>query len=143
MRPRRTVVCLHAQKKITQIGGTMRLGAFDCRLEPGSKAHAAFHSELISERHRHRYEVNNDYRERLETAGMRFSGTSPDRSLVEVIELPSHPWFVSIQSHPEFQSKPTRPHPLFRDFIGASLENRKGKRESDAEGSRRFAVAVG
>jgi CTP synthase len=138
------VVCLlDAQKKITHIGGTMRLGAFDCRLKPGSKAQAAFRSEMISERHRHRYEVNNDYRERLEAAGMRFPGTSPDGSLVEVIELPSHPWFVGIQSHPEFQSKPTRPHPLFRDFIGASLENRKGKKESDAEGSRRFAVTVG
>jgi CTP synthase len=137
------VVCLlDAQKKITQIGGTMRLGAFDCRLVPGTKAHAAFRADTISERHRHRYEVNNDYRERLEAAGLRFSGTSPDGSLVEVIELPSHPWFVGIQSHPEFQSKPTQPHPLFRDFIGASLENRKAKK-ADAEGSRRFAVAVG
>jgi CTP synthase len=137
------VVCLQdAQRRITQIGGTMRLGAFECRLAPGSKAHVAFRSELISERHRHRYEVNNDYRGQLEAAGMRFPGTSPDGSLVEVIELPSHPWFVGIQSHPEFQSKPTQAHPLFRDFIGASLENRKAKK-GDAEGSRRFAVAVG
>jgi CTP synthase len=137
------VVCLlDAQRKITQIGGTMRLGAFDCRLVPGTKAHAAFRSDTISERHRHRYEVNNDYRDRLQAAGLRFSGTSPDGSLVEVIELPSHPWFVGIQSHPEFKSKPTEPHPLFRDFIGASLENRKAKK-ADGEGSRRFAVAVG
>jgi CTP synthase len=137
------VVCLlDAQRKITQIGGTMRLGAFDCRLLPGSRAHAAFRADLISERHRHRYEVNNEYRSRLEEAGMRFSGTSPDGSLVEVVELPNHPWFVGIQSHPEFKSKPTQPHPLFRDFIGASLENRNGKR-GDAEASRRVAVAAG
>ena len=86
--------------------------------------------------------MNNDYRGRLEAAGLRFPGTSPDGSLVEVIELPGHPWFVGIQSHPEFQSKPTQPHPLFRDFIGASLENRKSKK-GEAEGTRRFAVAVG
>jgi CTP synthase len=138
------VVCLlDAQRKITQIGGTMRLGAFDCRLAPGSRAHAAFRAELISERHRHRYEVNNDYRGRLEAAGMRFSGTSPDGMLVEVIELASHPWFVGIQSHPEFQSKPTRPHPLFRDFVGASLDHRRGKRGESEGGSRRLAVAAG
>jgi CTP synthase len=138
------VVCLlDAQRKITQIGGTMRLGAFDCRLAPGSRAHAAFRAELISERHRHRYEVNNDYRGRLEAAGMRFSGTSPDGMLVEVIELPGHPWFVGIQSHPEFQSKPTRPHPLFRDFVGASLDHRRGKRGESEGGSRRLAVAAG
>jgi CTP synthase len=137
------VVCLlDAQRKITQIGGTMRLGAFDCRLAPGSRAHAAFRADLISERHRHRYEVNNDYRARLEAAGMRFSGTSPDGALVEVIELPGHPWFVGIQSHPEFQSKPTRPHPLFRDFIGASLDHRRGKR-GEGEGSRRMAAVAG
>jgi len=137
------VVCLlDAQRKITQIGGTMRLGAFECRLTPGSRAHAAFRTELISERHRHRYEVNNDYRSRLEAAGMRFSGTSPDGALVEVIELPGHPWFVVIQSHPEFQSKPTRPHPLFRDFVGASLDHRRDKK-GENEGSRRLAVTAG
>jgi CTP synthase len=137
------VVCLlDEQRKIIQIGGTMRLGAFQCRLEPGSKAHAAFRTELISERHRHRYEVNNDYRSRLEAAGMRFSGTSPDGSLVEVIELLNHPWFVGIQSHPEFKSKPTQPHPLFRDFIGASLEKRRSKK-ADGDGVRRMAVMAG
>ena len=137
------VVCLlDAQKKITQMGGTMRLGAFDCRLVPGSRAHMAFRTELISERHRHRYEVNNDYRSSLEAAGMRFSGTSPDGMLVEVIELPSHPWFVGIQSHPEFKSRPTEPHPLFRDFIGASLENRRCKR-NEGEGARRVAIVTG
>ncbi|HVK15837.1 MAG TPA: CTP synthase [Fimbriiglobus sp.] len=125
------VVCLlDAQRKITKIGGTMRLGAFDCKLLPESKAHAAFNSDLISERHRHRYEVNNDYRRRLEAAGLIVSGSSPDGSLVEVIELADHPWFVGIQSHPEFQSKPTASHPLFRDFIGAALAHRQTRKET-------------
>ncbi len=124
------VVCLlDAQRKITQIGGTMRLGAYDCKLVPGTKAYDAYQSPRISERHRHRYEVNNDYRARLEAAGLVISGTSPDGALVEVIELPSHPWFVAVQSHPEFQSKPTEPHPLFRDFVGASLLHRQAKKE--------------
>jgi CTP synthase len=135
------VVCLlDAQRKITQIGGTMRLGAFDCRLTPETKAMTAFRSDLISERHRHRYEVNNDYRGQLAAAGMVFSGTSPDGSLVEVVELPTHPWFVGIQSHPEFQSKPTEPHPLFRDFIGAALANRHTRREGHGLG--RVVVGV-
>ena len=124
------VVCLlDEQKKVTMVGGTMRLGAYDCRLKEGSAAHAAFGTELISERHRHRYEVNNEYRDRLEAAGLKITGTSPDGGLVEVIELPGHPWFVGIQSHPEFKSKPTDPHPLFRDFIGASLRNRLERKE--------------
>ena len=136
------VVCLlDAQRKITQIGGTMRLGAFECKLEPGTKAYAAFGKPVISERHRHRYEVNNDYRDRLTAAGLVISGTSPDGALVEAIELPNHPWFVGIQSHPEFQSKPTRPHPLFRDFIGASLEHRLTKKKEDAPRGRQ-AVGV-
>ena len=103
------VVCLlDAQRKITQIGGTMRLGAFDCRLAPGSRAHAAFRADFISERHRHRYEVNNDYRAKLEAAGMRFSGTSPDGSLVEVIELPDHP---VVCRHPEPPGVQVKAHP--------------------------------
>jgi len=119
------VVCLlDGQKKITQIGGTMRLGGYDCLLKPGSKTHRAFGTETIRERHRHRYEVNNDYRDRLAAAGLIISGTSPDGSLVEAVELPEHPWFVGIQSHPEFLSKPLEPHPLFRDFIGAALKRR-------------------
>ncbi len=122
------VVCLQdAQRKITQLGGTMRLGGYECKLTPGTKAFAAFRTGTIRERHRHRYEVNNDYRERLAAAGLVFSGTSPDGSLVEVIELADHPWFVGIQSHPEFLSKPTAPHPLFRDFIGASLAHRQAR----------------
>jgi CTP synthase len=126
------VVCLlDAQRKITRIGGTMRLGAFDCKLVPETKAAAAFRAPVISERHRHRYEVNNDYRTRLQDAGLVVSGTSPDGSLVEMIELADHPWFVGIQSHPEFKSKPTDAHPLFRDFIGAALAHRQAKKKDE------------
>ena len=122
------VVCLmNAQREVTQVGGTMRLGAYPCVLKPGSLARRAFGTDEVSERHRHRYEVNNHYRERLEAAGFRVSGTSPDGKLVEAIELVDHPWFVAVQSHPEFQSKPTAAHPLFRDFVGASLAARGRK----------------
>src|SRR4051812_40979792 len=123
------------------LGGTMRLGAYPAALSEGSIVAEAYESTEISERHRHRYEVNNAYRDRLAAAGLRFSGTSPDGRLVEAIELPNHPWFVGVQCHPEFRSKPTQPHPLFRDFIGASLRHRLGKKE---EGSRtRVALSVG
>ena len=120
------VICkLDAQRKITRLGGTMRLGAFDCILRPNTKSYAAFGQERISERHRHRYEVNTEYRTQLEEAGLIIAGTSPDGGLVEVIELRNHPWFVAVQSHPEFKSKPTAPHPLFRDFIGAGLKHHR------------------
>ena len=122
------VVCLmEEQTGVTDLGGTQRLGAYPCHLKAGTKARAAFGVDVTSERHRHRYEVNNNYRDRLEAGGMIFSGTSPDGGLVEAIELKDHPWFVAVQSHPEFQSKPTKPHPLFRDFIGASLQRRLRK----------------
>lgn len=137
------VVCLlDEQREVTHLGGTQRLGAYLCRLQPGTKAHKAYGADVVSERHRHRYEVNNSYRDVLSAHGLVISGTSPDGGLVEAIELPNHPWFVAVQCHPEFQSKPTRSHPLFRDFIGASLENRRAKK-NDAEVSRRMAVAVG
>ncbi len=133
------VVCLmDAQRQVTRVGGTMRLGAYPCKLVPGTKAHAAFGVDLISERHRHRYEVNNSYRARLEEAGLVVSGTSPDGQLVEVVELADHPWFVGIQSHPEFLSKPTEPHPLFRDFVGAALQHRH--RREPAKGRALAAV---
>jgi CTP synthase len=106
---------------LTSMGGTMRLGAYPCRLTPSSKAHAAYGTELIFERHRHRYEVNPRFRRRLEAAGLVCSGESPDRTLVEIVELADHPWFVTGQFHPEFKSRPDRPHPLFRDFVGAAL----------------------
>ncbi|MGL6097286.1 MAG: CTP synthase [Fimbriiglobus sp.] len=126
--PHPVVVLLDAQRKVTQQGGTMRLGASPCDLRPDSRAAAAYRATTVTERHRHRYEVNNEYRGRLEQAGLRVSGTTPDGALVEVIELPGHPWFVAVQCHPEFQSKPTRPHPLFRDFIGAALDHRIAKK---------------
>jgi CTP synthase len=126
------VALLDSQRKVTQIGGTMRLGAYDCKLTPGTKAYEAYGAEVVSERHRHRYEVNNDYRDRLTEAGLVISGTSPDGGLVEVIELPGHPWFVAVQCHPEFKSKPTKAHPLFRDFVGAAL----AYRQDQAEGAR-------
>jgi len=105
-------------------GGTMRLGAYPCLLKPGSVAKAAYGKKLISERHRHRYEFNNDYRDQLEKAGLVFSGTSPDNKLVEIIELKDHPFFVACQFHPEFKTRPMVPHPLFREFIRAAI---KGK----------------
>ncbi len=127
--PHPVVALLDEQKKITQVGGTMRLGAYDCKLLPESRSAAAYKSLTVSERHRHRYEVNNDYREQLQAAGLVFSGTSPDGSLVEAIELPNHPWFVGVQCHPEFKSKPIAPHPLFRDFIGAALKLRQSRKD--------------
>ncbi len=107
-----------------QYGGTMRLGAYDCVLAAGSLARAAYKSEKISERHRHRYEVNNSYRDVLKKNGLVLSGVNPALNLVEIIELPRsvHPWFVGVQFHPEFQSRPLAPHPLFRDFVGACLK---------------------
>ena len=105
-----------------QTGGTMRLGRYDCRLKEGTQARALYGEEFISERHRHRYEFNNAYRELLEQAGMTISGVNPQRNLVEVIELPDHPWFVACQYHPEFKSRPNRPHPLFAGLVGAALQ---------------------
>jgi len=116
------VVCLmDEQRNVTTVGGTMRLGAFPCDIQSGTKAHAAYKELSVLERHRHRYEVNNHYRPQLEAEGLLISGTSPDGQLVEVIEIPTHPWFLAVQCHPEFRSKPTQAHPLFRDFIGAAV----------------------
>ena len=112
------------QKDVVQLGGTMRLGRYPCRLVPGTKAEALYGEPLIYERHRHRFEVNNDYRERLEQAGVVFCGRSPDNRIVEMMELPGHPWFMGSQFHPEFRSRPNRPHPLFRGFVGAAKEHK-------------------
>jgi CTP synthase len=106
-------------------GGTMRLGAYPCRLKPDTFAYNAYKQENISERHRHRYEFNNAYRERLEKAGLIISGMSPDHELVEIVELADHPWYLGCQFHPEFKSRPMDPHPLFKAFIRASLKNAK------------------
>lgn len=116
---------LPEQRDIEEMGGTMRLGLYPCRLEPASMVEGIYNQELIYERHRHRYEFNNAYRQRYENNGMELSGLSPDNRLVEIIELPGHPWFVGCQFHPEFKSRPNRPHPLFREFVKASCDNRK------------------
>lgn len=106
-------------------GASMRLGSWPCKLVKGSKSHKSYDKEKINERHRHRFEFNNKYREQLEKEGLKISGTSPDGLLVEIVEIPSHPWFVAVQFHPEFKSRPLRPHPLFRDFIKACVNNKK------------------
>ncbi len=108
------------QVDVEDKGGTMRLGAYPCKVAPGTKAHEAYGAELVYERHRHRYEVSNAYRDRLSEAGLVISGLSPDERLTEMVELPEHPWFVATQAHPEFKSRPGKPHPLFRDFIAAA-----------------------
>jgi CTP synthase len=113
------------QANVSAKGGTMRLGAYPCALKDGTKTQAAYGKTQVDERHRHRYEFNNKYREVFEKHGLTFSGVSPDGRLVEIIELTDHPWFVAVQFHPEFKSTPTTPHPLFRDFIGAALAHAK------------------
>ncbi len=119
---------LPEQKNVTDMGGTMRLGQYPCALNPESKAYRLYGESLIYERHRHRYEVNNDYREQLLRGGMIFAGTSPDNHIVEMIELPDHPWFVAGQFHPEFKSRPNKPHPLFRGFVTAAAEYMNSKK---------------
>ena len=111
------------QVHITAKGGTMRLGKYPCRLSEQSKALALYGSQDISERPRHRYEFNNDYRAALTEKGLLLAGLSPDGRLVEMVELPAHPWFVGCQFHPEFKSRPDRPHPLFYGFVKAALEH--------------------
>jgi CTP synthase len=119
------VICLmNSQREVTDMGGTMRLGAFTAKLAAGSRAAAIYGAQEISERHRHRYEVNNAYREALNERGLRVSGTSPDGNLVEMIELVDHPWFVASQFHPELKSRPDQPHPLFASFIEAAVARR-------------------
>ena len=110
-------------------GGTLRLGAYPCTLLPGTKAAEAYKQENISERHRHRYEFNNAFRETLSQHGMVFSGTSPDGTLVEIVELPDHPWFVGCQFHPEFKSRPMHAHPLFKDFIAAAIKQKQSRKK--------------
>lgn len=120
--PHPVIDLMEEQKKVKQMGGTMRLGAWRCRLRKGTRAHRAYDRVEIKERHRHRYELNNLYRDQLESRGMVMSGINPELDLVEIVELADHPWFVATQFHPEFKSRPLEPHPLFRDFVGAALE---------------------
>lgn len=118
---------LPEQKEVTDMGGTMRLGQYPCVLNPESKSFSLYESSMIYERHRHRYEVNNEYRNELLGGGMIFAGTSPDNHIVEMVEIPEHPWFVACQFHPEFKSRPNKPHPLFRGFVTAAYERMKNK----------------
>ncbi len=118
---------IEKRDELSDMGGTMRLGAYPSHLIPDTRAQSAYRVEEISERHRHRYEFNNAFRQELEEAGLRVSGTSPDGELVEIVELVDHPWFLGCQFHPEFKSRPMAPHPLFRDFIRAALRFKNGK----------------
>jgi CTP synthase len=139
---RHPVVCLlDDQYEVIALGGTMRLGLYPCALAEGSRARQAYGGALVQERHRHRYEFNNQYRQQFAAHGMAFSGTSPDGRLVEVIELPAHPWFVAVQCHPEFRSKPTAAHPLFKGFVQASLARREQKKQETGR-ARGAAVPV-
>ncbi|HUU44561.1 MAG TPA: CTP synthase [Acidobacteriota bacterium] len=132
--PDPVITLLSEQREITDMGGTMRLGAYPCVLAPGSKSHAAYGTTEISERHRHRYEFNNQYREQIFGAGMIPAGLSPDEGLVEIVEISDHPWFVGVQFHPELKSRPINPHPLFRDFVGAAVQFRASRESENVVG---------
>jgi CTP synthase len=119
---------------VDHLGGTMRLGAFPCRLDPDSFAYEAYGAREVQERHRHRYEFNKAYADQMAEAGLRFTGLSPDRKFVEIVELKDHPWFLACQFHPEFKSRPLHPHPLFKRFIRAAKEERD--RRADRPGTR-------
>ena len=116
---------MESQHGISKKGGTMRLGAYPCKVRPGSIMASAYGAELISERHRHRYEFNNSFREEIENKGMAITGTSPTGELVETVEIPEHPFYIGVQFHPEFKSRPNRAHPLFKAFVAASLKRSK------------------
>lgn len=128
--PDQVIHLMENQKGVNEKGATMRLGAYPCEIVKGSLAHKVYGETLISERHRHRWEVNNAYRERFQKAGLVLSGVCPDNDLVEIIELEDHPWFVGVQFHPEFASKPLKPHPLFISYITAALKNRNAESEN-------------
>jgi len=130
---------MDSQRKVEDMGGTMRLGAYPCRLRPGSRAAQIYGRQDVSERHRHRYEVNNAYRDILAEYGLRCTGLSPDGSLVELVELPEHPWFIGCQFHPELKSRPMQAHPLFASFISAAAECSRRRAELRA----RSASSVG
>ncbi len=127
--PNPVIDLLPEQRDLPDKGGTMRLGVYPCQLQPGSRAAAAYGEEFVFERHHHRFEFNNDFRERLGAAGLQFSGLSPDGRLVEVAEVVDHPWMLGTQFHPEFKSRPNRPHPLFRDFMGAAVARSRQRLE--------------
>ncbi|HTD97293.1 MAG TPA: CTP synthase, partial [Edaphobacter sp.] len=130
--PYRIIYKLRELTGVEEMGGTMRLGAWDCVMEPGSLAATAYGTTEISERHRHRYEFNREYEAVLTGGGLRLTGTTPDATYVEIVEIPTHPFFLGCQFHPEFKSKPLEPHPLFRDFIAASYQNRLAQSRTSA-----------
>ena len=121
------IALMEEQKNVSDKGGTMRLGAYPCKVARDSKLYAAYGQELIYERHRHRYEFNNSFYAEFEKAGMRATGVNPDTGLVEAVEVVEHPWYVSVQFHPEYKSTVKRPHPLFVSFVAAAIANRKEK----------------
>jgi CTP synthase len=118
---------LPEQKEVEDLGGTMRLGAQAVEITDGTRTHETYGEDVIHERHRHRYEVNNHYRQQIVDAGLVISGTFQEGRLVEIVELPDHPWFVASQFHPEFKSRPTRPAPLFREFVGAAADRARAR----------------
>lgn len=126
---------MDTQKGVADMGATMRLGAYPCEIRDGTYAHDIYGATRITERHRHRWEVNNKYRPAMEEKGLLMSGVSPNNHLVEIVELSNHPWFVGVQFHPEFCSKPLVPHPLFVSYIGAAMSNRGRRLQIDASGS--------
>jgi CTP synthase len=131
--PHRVIYKLRELRGVEELGGTMRLGAWPCKIEPGTLAHRIYGKTEISERHRHRYEFNREYEEPLTAGGLKISGATPDGTYVEIVEIPEHPYFIGCQFHPEFKSKPLEPHPLFREFVGASYEHgKKRKQEKEA-----------
>jgi CTP synthase len=136
--PHRVIYKLRELRGVEELGGTMRLGAWDCKLEDGSKALRAYGSAEISERHRHRYEFNREYEQLLTGAGLRITGSSPDGTYVEIVELPEHPYFLACQFHPEFKSKPLEPHPLFLSFIQASYQHRAKRLAESAPAEQQY-----
>ena len=118
------VINLMSDQSLEDMGGTQRLGDYECQLNPGTHAYRLYGKEMIKERHRHRYEFNNFYRNEITDKGMVISGQSPDDKLVEMVEIPDHPWYIGVQFHPEFKSRPNRPHPLFASFIKAALDKK-------------------
>jgi CTP synthase len=139
--PHKVIYKLRDLLGVDDLGGTMRLGKYECELVPGSMAQRIYGTSLVSERHRHRFEFNCLYEKELADKGMRVSGRSPDGKFVEIAELPSHPWFVAVQFHPEFQSKPIKPHPLFASFVEASYRHKSGKLETVSVPSSRVQVS--
>ena len=123
------VIDLMVDQDLANLGGTMRLGKYRCQLTPGTASEKAYGTTEIWERHRHRYEFNNAYLDRFVAGGMIIAGRNPDRNLVEIVEVANHPFFVGVQFHPELKSRPNRPHPLFRDFVGAAIQHRDTEKD--------------